>query len=342
MNIENLSTGENHDDNLHYDSSPSMNSLVVELEHYRRQSEWLSLVNELHGRLAGVVDLSSMLEAFSVWLMPLIHHELLAYSNQLREQRHLLCSSHGPERRRAMQIAKSAFNNVPECETSCCWTQDEFYIQSWTLDTFQGSGILLILRKDRQIGEYESQIIAKGLKILGEPLQRALEYEDLYIQACRDSLTGLVNRRVFDERIGPVLAQSKRHGHPVTLACMDLDKFKKVNDTYGHDVGDLLLQKVSSTMNRLVRSCDVLARMGGDEFMLIMPDTDLVAAKMLADRLCKSIGNLKLSPLNKEEIGISIGLAEWNPQLDKKEWIRKADEALYKAKAGGRSRVCAL
>jgi len=339
MNIENISPSESPSDSLHFNSGPSMNSLVVELERYRRQSEWLSLVNELHGRLAGVVDLPAMLEAFSVWLTPLVPHELLAYSNHLRERRHLLCSNHGPERTRAMQIAKTALNSAPNHKTSCCWTQDEFYVQSWTLDAFQGSGLLLILRKDRQVGEYESQIIAKGLKILCEPLQRALDYEDLYEQASHDALTGLVNRRVFDERIGVLLCQSKRHDHPVTLACMDLDKFKDINDTYGHTVGDKVLQKVSSTLSLMVRSCDVLARMGGDEFMLIMPDTNLESAKILADRLCKKIGNLKISPLDKQKIGISIGLVEWNRQLDKKEWIRKADEALYKAKADGRSRV---
>lgn len=342
MNIENLSTRETTEDVLDFNSSLGMNSLVVELEHYRRQSEWLSLVNELHGRLAGAVDLPSMLEAFSVWLMPLVPHELLAYNNQVRERLHLLCSCHGPERERAMKIAKLAFNNAPACENSCCWTEDEFYIQSWQLDAFRGSGLLLILRQDRQIGEYESQLIAKGLKILCEPLQRALEYEDLYEQASRDALTGLVNRRVFDQRIEPVLAQSKRHGHPVTLACMDLDKFKHINDTYGHAIGDLVLQKVSTTMERMVRSCDVLARMGGDEFMLIMPDTDLKSAKILANRLCEKIGKINISALDKGEIGISIGLVEWNSKFDKKQWIKKADEALYKAKSNGRSRVSTL
>nr|MBF0221100.1 GGDEF domain-containing protein [Desulfobulbaceae bacterium] len=342
MNIENFSTSETTEDNFSLNSSLGLNSLVVELEHYRRQSEWLSLVNELHGRLAGAVDLPSMLEAFSVWLMPLVPHELLAYNNQVRERLHLLCSCHGPERERAMKIAKSALNNAPACENSCCWTEEEFYIQSWQLDAFRGSGLLLLLRKDRQIGEYELQLIAKGLKILCEPLQRALEYEDLYEQASRDALTGLVNRRVFDERIDPILAQSKRHGHPVTLACMDLDKFKHINDTYGHAVGDLVLQKVSSAMERMVRSCDVLARMGGDEFMLIMPDTDLKSAKILANRLCEKIGKISISALDKGEIGISIGLVEWNAKFDKKLWIKRADEALYKAKSNGRSRVSTL
>lgn len=343
MNIENIATHDSTEEiSLGFTSGPKMNSLVVELEHYRRQSEWLALVNELHGRLAGAVDLPAMLEAFSVWLMPLVPHELIAYSNQLRERLHLLCSCHGPERRRAMKIAKTALSKAPTSKDPFSWTEDEFYIQSWSLNIFQGSGLLLILRQDRQIGEYESQIITKGLKILGEPLQRALEYEDLYEQASRDALTGLVNRRVFDERIGPILAQSKRHGHPTTLACMDLDKFKAINDTYGHAVGDLVLQKVSSSMEKMVRGCDVLARMGGDEFMLIMPDTDLNSAKILAQRLCDTVCSLNLEPLGAGKIGLSIGIVEWTPQFTKNQWIQKADEALYKAKSNGRSRVCTL
>ncbi len=320
-------------------SDVNLNTLIVELEHYRRQSEWLSMVNELHARLAGAVDMTAMLEAFSVWLMPLVNHDLLAYNNKERSRQHLLCSCHGPERRQAMAIAKEAFVSQPECSDSCCWTKDNYTIQSWQLDQFSGSGILLVLRKDKKIGEYESQLLAKGLQILCEPLQRALEYEDLYEQASRDVLTGLMNRRVFEERITMVLAQAERHGHPVTLACMDLDRFKQINDTYGHGVGDVVLQKVSASMERMVRNCDVLARMGGDEFMLIMPDTALAAAEVMANRLCQTINRLDLPGPGAGVLGISIGLVEWQPGLDKKQWIHRADEALYKAKAEGRCRV---
>lgn len=331
-----------HSDTPLLTNDASMNSLIVELEHYRRQSEWLSMVNELHVRLAAAVDMPAMLEAFSVWLMPLVNHDLLAYNNVQRARRHLLCSCHGPERRQAMAVAKEAFTSRPETTHSCCWAKDEYYIQSWELDQFSGSGILLVLRQGKKIGEYENQLLAKGLQILAEPLQRALEYEDLYEQASRDALTGLMNRRVFDERINSTLAQAQRHGHPVTLACMDLDKFKQINDTFGHGTGDLVLQKVASSMERMVRSCDILARMGGDEFMLIMPDTTLSAAKILANRLCQTINQLDLPGAGPGILGISIGLVEWQADLDKKQWIQKADEALYKAKAAGRCRVCSL
>jgi diguanylate cyclase (GGDEF)-like protein len=320
----------------------NLNSLVIELEHYRRQSEWLFMVNELHSRLAGAVDMPAMLEAFSVWLMPLVGHDLLAYNNKERSRRHLICSCHGPERSQAMAVAKEAIINQPDCSDSCCWIKDGYTIQSWQLNRFSGSGILLVLRKDKKIGEYESQLLAKGLQILCEPLQRALEYEDLYEQASRDVLTGLMNRRVFDERITSVLAQAERHAHPVTLACMDLDRFKQINDTYGHGIGDLVLQKVAASMEGMVRNCDVLARMGGDEFMLIMPDTTLAAAEILANRLCQSINQLDLPGAGPGVLGISIGLVEWQPGLDKKQWIHKADETLYRAKAEGRCRVCTL
>jgi len=331
-----------HTDTTSLANVASMNSLIVELEHYRRQSEWLAMVNELHVRLASAVDMPAMLEAFSVWLMPLVNHDLLAYNNAERSRRHLLCSCHGPERRQAMAIAKEAFTSHPDSTHSCCWTQDDYYIQSWQLDQFSGSGILLVLRKDKKIGEYENQLLAKGLQILCEPLQRALEYEDLYEQASRDALTGLMNRRVFDERINSIMAQAERHGHPVTLACMDLDKFKQINDTYGHGIGDLVLQKVAASMEKIVRSCDILARMGGDEFMLIMPDTSQNAAEILANRLCQTINQLDLPGAGRGVLGISIGLVEWQPGLDKKQWVHKTDEALYKAKAAGRSRVCSL
>jgi len=319
-----------------------MNSLVVELEHYRRQYEWLTMVNDLHARLSGAVDMPAMLEAFSVWLSPLISHELMAYQNNKRDKLHMLCSCHGPDRRQIMQIAEEAFAEPDDCSASFCLVKNEFYIHKWNLQNFQGSGILMVLKKDKKIGQYEEQLLAKGLKILTEPLLRAQEYEDLYEQASRDSLTGLVNRRVFDERIIAIMARAKRHSHPISLACLDLDKFKQINDTYGHAVGDLVLQKAARVMEHMIRSCDVLARIGGDEFNLILPDTNINDSMILAERLCRAIEQLDLPGTSTGKLGISIGLAEWKPELTKEQWLQRADEALYTAKASGRSRVCCL
>ncbi len=319
---------------------PNFNSLVVELEHYRRESEWLAMVNELHARLAGAIDLPAMLEAFSVWLTPLIGHELMAYQNIDRERLHMICSCHGPARSRIIQIAEKALEHPDISTNSSCWAKDEFYIQNWHLSNFQGSGILLVLKKDKKISPYQEQLLSKGLKILAEPLQRAQEYEDLYHQASRDALTGLANRRVFDERIITIMAQAKRHRHPVCLACLDLDNFKQINDTHGHAVGDIVLQKIAGVMESMTRDCDVLARIGGDEFVLILPDTNIKDAKVLAERLCRTVDKLDLPSAGSSKLGISIGLVEWQPELSKEQWIHNADTALYQAKAQGRSRVC--
>jgi len=311
----------------------NMNSLVVELERYRRQSEWLALVNGLHGRLAGAVDLPSMLEAFSVWLMPLVAHDLMAYENRERGRKHMFCSCHGPLRREVMQAAAAILDGKAETAGG------GLHVRRFPLAGLGGGGTLVVLRKGREIGDYETRLVERGLKIMVEPLQRAIEYEDLYEQACRDALTGLVNRRVFDERLGSLMAQAARNGSPLTVACMDLDRFKQVNDSHGHAVGDMVLQKIARTMEGMVRGCDVLARMGGDEFMLIMPDTSLDEARVLAERLCRTVAVLPLDPLPPGEVGVSIGLMQWDGAMDAKTWLQRADEALYRAKAAGRSQV---
>lgn len=319
----------------------NISNLVVELEHYRRQSEWLSCVNDLHGRLAGAVDLTAMIEAFSIWLMPLVNHNLIAYQNPERQKIHMFCSCHGPERREVVDAAGEIFKDWPALGTEVNPAAD-YFVHNWKIQDSKGSVLLIVLRKNKEFSEYESHLVDKGLKILKEPLQRALEYEDLYDQASRDSLTGLANRRVFDERIDSILGSARRHGHPVTLACMDLDKFKQINDNFGHMVGDMVLQKVARTMEGMVRSCDLLVRMGGDEFMLVMSSTKLQDAKILAERLCLAIEGLELPSTGGGQIGVSIGLLEWMPGMKKEAWIQQADEALYKAKEEGRSRVCTL
>jgi len=316
-----------------------MNNLVVELEHYRRQSEWLSYVNDLHARLAGAVDLTGMIEAFSVWLMPLVPHDLIAYRNPERQRVHMFCSCHGPERRHVVEAASEKFQNWSNPGEKMDIAGDEYYLHDWEVEEDKGCVLLIVTRKNERFSDYEAGMIEKGLAILKEPLRRALEYEDLYEQASRDSLTGLANRRVFDERLKSILGSAERHGHDVTLACMDLDKFKTINDTYGHMVGDEVLKKVSRLMEGMVRSSDLLVRMGGDEFMLVMSSTNVMEAKILAERLCKAVGKLNIPGAGPGVLGISIGLFQWDREMSREEWIQQADEALYMAKEGGRSRV---
>ena len=102
-------------------ASKSLDCLIVELEHYRRQSERLACINDLHARLAGAVDVTSMIEAFSVWLMPMMEHDLIAYDNPERNRRHMFCSCHGPKRRRAMNVASKIFSDFDKFSKAKSW-----------------------------------------------------------------------------------------------------------------------------------------------------------------------------------------------------------------------------
>lgn len=326
--------------------SNKLDYLLVELNRYRRQSERLKQVNSLHARLAGATDLHGIIEAFSVWLMPLVGHDLIAYRSLDRTRIHIICSCHGPDRRLAVKTAKEVFEKI-DCQldgTCCEW--GPFFVQQWQMSFASDNaaahqGCLMLLRRGTCIEVEEARILQDALLVIGEPLQRALMYEDLFAQARKDMLTGLDNRRVFEERIGPLLESARRHARPITVASMDLDHFKQLNDNLGHAVGDKALQVVAGTLQEMVRNSDLLVRMGGDEFVLVLPDTALEPARVLAKRLCGAIDGLALNTGDGGRLGVSIGLVQWNPEMSKDEWLQRADEVLYQAKKSGRCRVCA-
>jgi len=316
-----------------------MTSLMAELDRFKKKTAQLSLLNELHARLAVAVDLPGMIEAFSVWLMPLVEHDLVAYHNPDRKRNYMYSSCHGPDRQRIFQLAEKLFDSQPE-NGDQGWYEEDFYVQNWHLGSMDSSGLVLVLRQSKVIDAEEADLIDQALEVLREPLQRALDYEDLFVIARRDILTGLANRRVFEERIGPLMDNSKRHQHPLTLACMDLDRFKQVNDNLGHAEGDRVLKKVADTFKSMVRSSDLLIRMGGDEFFLVLPETSLDSARVLAERLCKAIDDLAIYSAPGQKLGVSIGLSQWQPDMTIEEWLQSTDDLLYQAKDNGRSRVC--
>lgn len=319
---------------------PNLDHLMVELERYRRQSAWLQQVNGLHARLACATDLRGMVEAFSVWLMPLVEHDLIAYRNSAQQRVHMVCSCHGPERRLATETAAEVFAASDCLEDGGCCEWGVFSVQQWRLTMDGGHGCLVLLRRGRCIEAEEADILSNALEILVEPMQRALDYENLFEQARRDMLTGLDNRRVFEDRIGPMLDAAERHDRPITVASMDLDHFKQINDTLGHAAGDEALRRVAKVLSAMVRTSDLLVRMGGDEFVLVLPETELEAAKTLAERLCGAIDRLDIRAGDGKRLGVSIGLVQWRPELSREEWLQRADEVLYQAKKTGRCRVC--
>lgn len=315
-----------------------LEKVMVELDNVKKQSERLDLINKLHARMAGVLSLTGMIEAYSVWLMPLVNHELIGYNNSSRNKRHLFCSGHGPNRRKAIALAEQLIENKSPFEGSFT-KKDGRCAYKWIFETIDDAGILLILKKGHELPPEELNLINHSLEILSECLRRGLAYEELFERASNDALTGLSNRRVFEERIYGMMDSAKRHHHPLSMISMDLDKFKMINDNLGHQAGDEVLKSVAHVLKEAVRSTDMLVRMGGDEFLLVLDNTDRQNARILAERLCVAVDALNIWADDATKLGVSIGLSQLKQDESLKQWLERTDDILYHAKAEGRSRV---
>jgi len=160
--------------------------------------------------------------------------------------------------------------------------------------------------------------------------------------AVTDSLTGLYNRRYLTFHLDASLRRLAREGKSLAVAMIDLDHFKAVNDALGHPAGDEVLREVAARLKRSIRASDLPARLGGEEFVVVMPDTDLALAETVTSRLRGNIANapIVLAEGQRAEITVSIGVAVTVGASDTPEsLLKRADEALYAAKRGGRNRV---
>lgn len=164
--------------------------------------------------------------------------------------------------------------------------------------------------------------------------------ESLYESATRDTLTGLENRRQMTAYLRHHLARAERLSNPLTFLLVDLDHFKAVNDRHGHDVGDEALVHIAGILRRTCRDTDLVARWGGEEFALILPDTNLDQARTLAERIRTSVSKSELmAGSNTIHLTISVGGATYQPGDSNDSLFQRADKMRYKAKNGGRNRV---
>jgi diguanylate cyclase (GGDEF)-like protein/PAS domain S-box-containing protein len=166
---------------------------------------------------------------------------------------------------------------------------------------------------------------------LGAALERRRLLEQLRDLARTDPLTGLANRRLWDERLAVELSRAARYGRPLCLAAIDLDRFKPYNDKYGHAAGDELLKAATQAWGGVLRGADLLARLGGDEFALLLPDCDVACAQGIVGRL------QAVTP--GADVGCSAGLVRWEAGESADAVIARADAALYAAKADGRGGI---
>ena len=199
------------------------------------------------------------------------------------------------------------------------------------------------IESEHQRHDESSQIIAslsdriKNMEVETEQLKEQVKKKQE--EASRDALTGVANRLAYNERIEAELARHKRYQSPLTLLIWDVDKFKSVNDTYGHAAGDKVLKVIAKLLSTNIRETDFIARFGGEEFVVLMPETQITEAKEVAEKLRQIIEKSEFHFREKRVvITASCGLAEIKHNESEEQLFQRADDALYKAKETGRNR----
>lgn len=200
------------------------------------------------------------------------------------------------------------------------------------------------LTKPFDMGELIARVkVQLKIKALQDELKKS--NERLTDLSYTDPLTHLFNRRYLTEFMGSELAKSKRSGDNLSLIILDIDNFKRVNDTYGHQNGDKVLSAFADVIRSGRRRYDIAARYGGEEFVLVLPGTDLLGGIMVAEQLRKALQSISFEPpMDELAVTVSAGVATVSAEQvrDVESLIRQADEALYRAKRNGRNRVEAM
>ena len=192
----------------------------------------------------------------------------------------------------------------------------------------------------RQIKELNAHrdLLEQEVQERTRDLERA--YQKLEAISKTDELTGLPNRRDMNETVGNEVERARRTQKPFCFIFMDIDHFKKINDTYGHACGDVVLKSVAQTIRGLLRKYDVFARYGGEEFLTLLPETDLAGATIVAERFRKKIEAMSVQYADITiKVTITLGVSKFDPRLGAERSIQLADKALYQGKEGGRNQV---
>jgi two-component system, cell cycle response regulator len=201
--------------------------------------------------------------------------------------------------------------------------------------------LTLVARAEKRFGKDVREMLAVIANQVAVSLENGFLYRKMETMATTDGLTGLTNHRTFQQRFADLLERAARHGHRVALLLCDVDHFKKVNDNYGHPVGDEVLRRVARVLQEVPRKIDIPARYGGEEFAVLLDNVDVAQAKQVAERIRIEISRVVVEsekgPLSVTE---SIGVAAFpDDGKDRATLIERADLALYHAKHTGRNRV---
>ncbi|MGA9046144.1 diguanylate cyclase [Sulfuricurvum sp.] len=189
----------------------------------------------------------------------------------------------------------------------------------------------------RDFSKDDMNFLQAVANVLSSAVQRKRSEEEINLLATTDTLTGIANRREFSMQLEKEIERAKRYGTPLSLVMYDIDYFKRVNDTFGHDAGDSVLQTLTEVVKSNIRSVDIVARWGGEEFMILMPQSDGAAAGGAAEKLRQEIVQHPFERVGN--LTVSFGVTAFAPQDDSNAFLKRVDDALYQAKENGRNRV---
>jgi diguanylate cyclase len=224
-----------------------------------------------------------------------------------------------------------------------------------SLDTFTGelsnassldslrTALASVLTETRRIEKAHRAIEERVQSTANEMVELKENLAAMRIEATTDPLTGIGNRNVFDRRLKELIAAASDDNLPLSIVMADIDHFKRVNDSFGHQVGDMVLKRVAATLVECVKGRDLVARYGGEEFVVLLPGTSIKGAYVVAEEIRKTMASRQLTRKSTGQIlgqiTLSLGIAELRRDGSGKDMIARADAALYAAKTAGRNRT---
>lgn len=336
-------------------NAPLWRSLHALEEHYQDMVRLNDLSRALQSCCTNQ-DIFQVVAHFGACLFPDQQGMLLLFDPDI-SQLHTVATWGGPaplpacclDRCRALQGCALALDALPDERTACPYTSGAVAPPLCVPLQFQGRihGVIRLLYLPGvhfQVRRYHSQLMEAFASHLALAMTNLCLREELREQSIRDPLTNLFNRRYLEESLQREFRRAQRLQQPVGIIMMDIDHFKRFNDTYGHEAGDAVLQMLGTFLQTRVREEDIACRYGGEEFTLILPGASLEVTWMRAEAL--RVGLKALPPVDYQEqvldhMTVSLGVASFPEHgTDEASVLRAADQALYQAKAAGRDRVC--